>query len=189
MDKQQRQQQQQRQQRQQEDGFTVVSLDESFFFYDSLVRRVWIDERKRPIIRVTGSHKHSCIFGAISLDGRQLFRQQDKFNGKTFLDYLKKLHTKFPRCSLFMDKASPHYRSKMIQKYLEENKDTLIPVYLPTASPEFMVMEEVWNIAKRELLVLQYYASFADFKEKISRYFRTKRFGLDMRNYLLKEVR
>ena len=57
------------QHQQQEDGFTVVSLDESFFFYDSLVRRVWIDEKKRPIVRVTGSHKHSCIFGAISLDG------------------------------------------------------------------------------------------------------------------------
>ena len=49
-------------------------------------------------------------------------------------------------------------------------------------------MEEVWNIAKRDLLVLQYYQSFADFKEKISKYFRTKRFGLDMRNYLLRGV-
>ena len=66
MDKQHQQQEQQEQQeQQQEDGFTVVSLDESFFFYDSLVRRVWIDENKRPIVQVTGSHKHSCIFGAI----------------------------------------------------------------------------------------------------------------------------
>ena len=47
-----------------------------------------------------------------------------------------------------MDKASPHYRSRKVIKYLEENKDILIPIYLPTASPEFMVMEEVWNIAK-----------------------------------------
>jgi transposase len=52
-----------------------------------------------------------------------------------------------------MDKASPYYKSKKkVRKYFEENKDTLIPVYLPTASPEFMVMEEVWNIAKRDLL-------------------------------------
>ena len=41
-----------------------------------------------------------------------------------------------------MDKASQHYKSKKVFKYFEENKDTLIPVYLPTASPEFMVMEE-----------------------------------------------
>ena len=88
-----------------------------------------------------------------------------------------------------MDKASPHYKSKKVLKYFEENKDTLIPVYLPTASPEFMVMEEVWNIAKRDLLVLQYYSSFADLKKKVSGYFRTKRFNLNMKNYLLSEVR
>jgi transposase len=179
----------QQQQQQQQESFTIISMDESFFFYDSLVRRVWIDGNNRPIVRVTGSHKHSCIFGAISMEGNhQLFRQYDRFNSDTFLDYLKKLHAKFPKCYLFMDKASPHHKSKKMLKYFEENKDTLIPVYLPTASPEFMVMEEIWNIAKRDLLVLQYYQSFEDFKEKISRYFRTKRFNLDMRNYLLRDV-
>lgn len=176
------------QQQQQQDGFSVVSLDESFFFYDSLARRVWIEEDKRPIVRVTGSHKHSCIFGAISLEGKQIFRQHDRFNGDTFLSFLKIIHSKFPRCYLFMDKASPHYKSQKVLKYFEQNKDTLTPVYLPTASPEFMVMEEVWNIAKRDLFVLQYYQSFVDLKNKITKYFRTKRFGLDMRNYLLRGI-
>ena len=66
VDKQQKQQEKQSQ----ETSFTIVSLDESFFFYDSLVRRVWIEENKRPIVRITGSHKHSCIFGAISIEGK-----------------------------------------------------------------------------------------------------------------------
>ena len=96
-------------------------------------------------------------------------------NGDTFLDYLKKLHNKFPKCYLFMDKASPHYKSKkMVIAYFEENKETLILVYLPTASPEFMVMEGIWNMAKRDLLILKYYSSFADLKNKISKYFGTK---------------
>jgi transposase len=158
-------------------------------FFTNLIRRVWINENKRPIVRVTGSHKYSCIFGSTSMKGKQLFRQYDKFNGDTFLDYLKKIHAKFPQCYMFMDKASPHYKSKKVLKYFEENKDILIPIYLPTASPEFMVMEEVWNIAKRDLLILQYYQSFADLKNKISIYFRTKRFNLNMRNYLLSGVR
>ena len=173
----------------QEEGFTIVSLDEPFIFYDSLVRRVfWIDEKKRPVVRITGSHKHSCIFGALSLEGKQLFRQDHKFNGSTFLDFLKIIHNKFPRCYLFLDKASPHYRSRKVREYFDRHKDTLIPVCLPTASPEFMVMEEVWNMAKRDLLVLNYYPSFSDFKKSISCYFRTKRFNLNMGNYLLREV-
>ena len=127
---------QQKQKQQQEDGFSVVSLDESFFFYDSLVRRVWIDKEKRPLVRVTDSHQHSCTFGAICLGGKQLFRQYDKFNGDTFLDYLKKIHTKFPKCYMFMDKVSPHYTSKKkVLKYLDKNRYTITPIYLPTNIP------------------------------------------------------
>ena len=100
-------------------------------------------------------------------------------NGDTFLDYLKKIHAKYPQCYLFMDKASPHYKSKRVMAYFEEHKDSLIPVYLPKASLEFMMMEKIWNIAKRNLLILKYYSSFADFKNKISKYFRTKRFKLN----------
>lgn len=75
-----------------------------------------------------------------------------------------------------------------MKDYLEEDRDTLVPVYLLTASPEFMMLEEVWNIAKRDLLLLKYYSAFEDFKQKISLYFRTKRFGMNMRNYLLRTV-
>ena len=65
----------------------------------------------------------------------------------------------------------------------------IVPVYLPTtASPIFMVMEEVWNIAKQDLLVLKYHSSFADFKNKISAYFRQTD-SILMRNYLLRYVR
>ena len=38
--------------------FAIVSLDDSFFFYDSLVKRVWIEDTKRPVVKITGSHKH-----------------------------------------------------------------------------------------------------------------------------------
>jgi hypothetical protein len=165
-----------------------VSLDESFFFYDSLVRRVWIYKDNRPVVRITGSHKHTCLFGAVGLNGKQLFRQYDTFDEDTFCDYLKQLHHKFPKCYLFLDKAAPHYKSKNVKKYFDEHKDSLIPVWLPTASPEFMVLEECWNISKNDLLVCRYYESFTNFTDKISEYFRTKRFLLNMRNYLLVNV-
>ncbi len=71
----------------QQEGLTVVSLDESLFFYDTLVKRVWI-EYKKPVVKITGSHKYSCLFGVISLDEKQIFRQYDKFDVYfDFLDY------------------------------------------------------------------------------------------------------
>ena len=132
-------------------------------------------------------NNQSCLV-LPDLEGKQLFRQYDWFNANIFLDYLKHIHRKFPQCYLFLDKAKQHYKSKQVVEYFADNKNSLIPVYLPTASPEFMVLEEIWNIAKNNLLVLQYYSSFADFKNKISSYFRTKRFNLNMRNYLVRDV-
>jgi hypothetical protein len=165
---------------------SIVSLDESFFFFDSLVRRVWIEVNSRPIVTVTGSHRHSCLFGVVSLDGKQLFRQYDTFGENTFYDYLKQIHHKFPRCYLFLDKASPHYKSQKVRKYFDEHKRSLIPIGLPTASPEFMILEECWRISKNDLLVLTYYyQSFTEFKRRIGLYFRTKRFKLNMRNFLI----
>ena len=70
-------------------GFTAISLDESFFFFDSLVRKVWIFKNTRPVVRITGSHQQSCLFGAVSIDGRQLFRQYNHFNENTFYIFLK----------------------------------------------------------------------------------------------------
>jgi transposase len=95
------------------------------------------------------------LFGATSLKEKQqqLFRQYDWFDENTFLDYLKQIHRKFTKCYLFLDKAKQHYKSKKVIQYFADNKDSLIPVYLPTASPvEFMVLEEIWHIAKNDLL-------------------------------------
>lgn len=149
-----------------------------------LVRRVWIYKDSRPVVRVTGSHQRSCLFGAISLDGRQLFRQYDWFDEDTFLDYLKQVHYKFPKCYLFLDKARQHYRSEKVKRYFEKHKKALIPVWIPTASPEFMVLEQCWKVSKNDLLVLTYYPSFGDFKRRIWHHFRTRRFCFDMRKYL-----
>jgi hypothetical protein len=76
----------------QKEGFTVVSTDESsFFFYDSLVKRVWRRKDVRPVVRIIGSHQSRISFvGATSLvEGKQIFRQYDWFNANTFLDYIK----------------------------------------------------------------------------------------------------
>lgn len=145
-------------------------------------------EDERPIVRITGSHQRFVLLVAKSLEGKQLFRQYARFNASRFLDYLKQIHRKFPRCYLFLDKAKQHYKSKKVLEYFDKHKQDLIPVYLPTVSPEFMVLEDIWHIIKNDLFVVQYYPSFINFKNKISLYFRTKRFHLDMRNYLLAKI-
>lgn len=164
-------------------GFAIVCIDESFFIYDSRVKKVWVRADSRPVVHVTGSHEHSVLYGALSLDGRQLFRQYEDFDGASFFDYLKQVHRKFERCLLFLDKASQHQTEEVLS-YFESHAETLVPIWVPRASPEFMPLEGCWNISKDDILVLTYYSSFPDFKERIGEYFRTKRFHMNVAGYL-----
>jgi hypothetical protein len=96
--------------------FTVAVEDESIFIHDALIRRrMWTPEGIRPIVTVTGSHQRTCVFGTITIDGKQLFRQYDVFNQYVFLKYLKELQRKFRKLLLFIDRAVQHRSSIMVR--------------------------------------------------------------------------
>jgi transposase len=150
---------------------------------------MWMPKGKRPIVVTTGSHQKTCVFGVLSIDGRQLFRRYDTFDRYTFLDYLKKLQNKFHKVILFLDRAAAqHYRSIIVRKHFEENKDILRVEWFPKGSPEFNAVEECWKQGKDDLLVSRYYPKFHNLKKSITKYYRTKRFSLDITKYLLRNV-
>jgi transposase len=172
-----------------EEGFTVVVEDKSIFVHDALVRRkMWTAEGMRPVVTMTGSHQRTYLFGALCIDGRQLFRQYDTFDHCTFLDYLKELQNKFHKVILFLDRAPQHYRSIIVRKYFDENKDLLRVNWFPKGSPEFNVVEECWKQGKDDLLVSKYYPRFPNLRNAIAKYYRTKRFHLDITKFLLRNV-
>jgi hypothetical protein len=104
---------------------------------------VWIYKDNRPVIKVTGSHKHLCLFGAVvGLNGKLLFREYNRFNENNFYKYLKQYTTNFQNViCLWIKLHNITNHKKLDSIYFEKHKDVLIPVWLPTASPEFMVLE------------------------------------------------
>ena len=86
--------------------WTVLVQDESIFVYDYVVKRKkWISAGKRPIVTVTtASCKRTIVFGCLSLAGKQLFKQYDKFDSKTFVDYLKHVQKRFGKIVIFVDR-------------------------------------------------------------------------------------
>lgn len=168
-------------------NWNILVQDESIFVHDLHIRRKWIIRRKRPVVTVTGSHNNkTIIFGVISTDGKQLFRQYDRFDSQTFIRYLEQVRKKFKKFILFVDRATQH-RSKIVQEYLQRNEDNLRIEYFPVGSPEFNAVEECWRQGKYNILS-NYYPNFQSLRNTISRYYRTKRFNLDIKKYLLRST-
>jgi hypothetical protein len=124
------------------EGFTIAVQDESIFVHDVIVRKkLWLPKGIRSVVTGTGSHQRTCVFGTLTMEGTQLFRQYDKFNQDTFLDYLKEVKKRLGKVILFTDRARQH-QSKKIQEYLTDAKDSVRIFYLPKGSPEFNAVEE-----------------------------------------------
>jgi DDE superfamily endonuclease len=97
---------------------------------------MWIPKGKHPIVTVTGSHEKTCVFGMLTIDGKQLFRQYKTFDQHSFISYLQELKRKFHKLLilLFLDRAPPqHCRSQRVKAYIERNSDdTMIDCRVPS---------------------------------------------------------
>ncbi|MFB5600895.1 MAG: transposase, partial [Nitrososphaeraceae archaeon] len=165
----------------------VLVQDESIFVYDYVVKRKkWISAEKRPVVTVNGCSKKTIVFGCLSIDGKQLFLQYDKFNSSTSVDYLKHVQNKFGKCIIFVDRATPHC-SKITKQYLAQHKYSIRLKYLPVGCPEFNAVEECWRQGKYNILSC-YYPTFDSLKDAISSYYRTRRFNLDAIKYLTRST-
>ena len=149
-------------------------------------RRKWIAKERRPIVTVTGSHSKTIIFGVLSLDGKQLFRQYERFDSHSFIAYLEETRKKFRKFIMIVDRATQH-RSRMVKEYLQRNLETIRMEYFPVGSPEFNAVEECWRQGKCSILSNCPY-SLSHLKEMISQYCRTRRFNLDIKKYLLRST-
>ncbi len=161
------------------EGFTILMEDEAIFIHDVIVgRKYWSPVGRSISVPYTGSHKRIAAYGSVAKDGRQFFRTYEKFDGPTFVRYLKDLHRHFGKVAVTADRA-PQHRSKLVKEFLRNNRDVKM-IYLPKGSPYLNAMEECWHQGKRVLLVSEYYKTFQDMHRAVSLYYRTARFNLDI---------
>ncbi|MGQ9515127.1 MAG: transposase [Thermoproteota archaeon] len=86
--------------------------------------------------------------------------------------------------SLVECKSNPHYKDEEVKDWLRDNGDIIEVVWLPEARPELNPVEECWNMLKDELLANRIYPTFGEMREAIAQRIRTKRFKLNLINYL-----
>jgi len=166
----------------------VLVEDESIFMHDSVMtrKRRWILKEKRPVVTVSGSHSKTIVFGILSLNGKQLFRQYERFDSQSFIAYLEEARKKFKKFIMIVDRATQH-RSRMVKEYLQRNLETIRIEYFPVGLPLLNAVEECWRQGKCNILP-RYYSGFSHLKQTISNFYRTRRFNLDIKKYLFRST-
>lgn len=133
---------------------------------------------------VTGSTRKTCVYGTLADDGSQCFRQYERCNTVSFIDFLKELLRHHRKLILFLDRA-PWHRSKITMNFIRQHRDRLRVRWFPVGFPESNPVEETWRQGKyADDLGAKWHDSFQEFTDAISAYYRTKRFNLNLLRYL-----
>ena len=132
-------------------GFAVVVQDESIFIrIRTNGRKLWSRVGEPVAVIRHGGRDRTVAYGALAEDETRLMRQYGRFDGPTFIRYLKAVRRKWGKVFLVTDNASQH-RHRKVRKYLEEHEELEI-LYLPTATPKLRAVESVWKDAKYRLV-------------------------------------
>lgn len=138
----------------------VLFEDEASFWVDGTLHQTWSPVGVQPRVDTYGQRKTAHVFGAISLhDANLTYRFADKFNGATFLAFLKQLVSKYDGRKIFLviDNAPHHNLTADGKDWLAANAARIELYRLPPYSPEFMPMEGVWKATRKHTTHNRFY--------------------------------
>jgi len=138
---------------------------------------MWVPPEDRdPICLHHPTRKTVGYFGAVRLGDGQLIvrREEGKFNGQTFWDFLQQLELESRRegrkVVVISDNAKYHHA--LLHKEWRSAQAAFVLDYLPPYSPDLNPIERVWKQTRRACLHNQYFAKLEFVVEAVERQFR-----------------
>lgn len=126
--------------------------DEASFWLDGTMHRTWAPIGKQPRVDTFGERKTAHVFGAVTIENRARFRFSfaEKFNGSSFLEFLKKL-VRGSRRKIFLiiDNGPCHNLTEEGKAWLKTNGHRIELFRLPPYSPELNGIEGIWKTTKK----------------------------------------
>jgi len=144
---------------------------------------MWIPpEEKDPVLFHHPTRRSVGYFGAVRLRDGKFFcrRENEKFNGLTFHNFLKDLKRTSTRTGrrviVIVDNARYHHAT-LHQGWREKHSDRFALDFLPPYSPELNPIERVWKLTRRLRLHNRYFAALDDIITAAEAQFDQWRYG------------
>jgi transposase len=131
--------------------------DEALVSLIPYVGRSWTVPGTTPIVRVSGKRgEHVGVTAAVNQQGRMCFeltKDKERFTGKVFIRFLKKMHKEFAdRHLVLIVDGAPIHKSKRVKEFVTQNNHWLRLELLPAYSPELNPTEKSWRFIKTKKL-------------------------------------
>jgi len=118
------------------------------------IQKTWFLKGNQRIIPTYGKHEGVKLLGILNYETGHIYcTEEEKYDAQIFLKFLKDVLSLYSKGKIVMilDNSRIHH-AKMIQPFLQENKNRLQLVFLPPYSPKLNLIEGLWGWLKSETI-------------------------------------
>lgn len=140
------------------------------------LQHTWFLRGKQRIIPTFGKHQGVKLIGTLNYETGELFCiEREQYNAVTFLEFLQKVMEQYDtgKIVMILDNARIHH-AKLIQPYLEENKNRLELVFLPPYSPNLNLIEGLWRWLKEDVINNVFYDSVYKIRKNVQLFIKER---------------
>lgn len=133
------------------------------------IHQNWFLKGKQRLIPTYGQHRGVKLIGALDYEtGDIICIEEEKYDAEIFLKFLNLILDKYPNGKIIMvlDNARIHH-AKLIQPFLELNKDRLELMFLPPYSPDLNMIEGLWKWLKECVVYNVFYSTVNDIRKNV----------------------
>jgi transposase len=136
------------------------------------IQKTWFLRGKQRIIPTTGKHRGGKLLATVDyVTGRIVWQEDEQYTAETFLAFLQKILAAYPTGNLVvvLDNARIHH-AKLLQAFLDEQRNRLTLVFLPPYSPQFNIVEGLWKWLKSNVINNVFYSTVSEIRLRVGQF-------------------
>ena len=155
--------------------------DESMIRDYQAISKTWFPVGQQRIIPTYGKHCGAKLVGILNYEtGAVYVEEHEKYDAEIFLGFLKNILIEYPKGKIviILDNARIHH-AKLLQNFLEENRNRLSLMFLPPYSPNLNMIEELWGWLKESVINNAFFNKLPEIKLAVRKFIKWINQNLD----------
>lgn len=147
----------------------ILFEDESMIRDYQAIQKTWFQKGHQKKIPTYGKHSGVKLMGILNYETGKIYcEEHEKYDAEIFLKFLKNILSQYKtgKIVIVLDNARIHH-AKLIQPFLDENKDRLSLVFLPPYSPNLNLIEGLWGWLKSNIVNNVFYSKVYEIRNAI----------------------
>lgn len=150
-------------------GSYLLFGDEASFPQWGSLSYTWAPKGKQPVVKTSGCRRGYKVFGLIDYWSGKFFHkaQTGKFTSESYSEFLQEVLSKTKKHVILIQDGASYHTSESMQVFFHENKDRLTVFQMPSYSPDYNPIEQLWRKIKKKGTHLKYFPTFESLTAKV----------------------